>query len=112
MDAGDDAIVAGLHGAGAKANGSRCRRPTLLVHRDDDRAVIYRTTAEAMLDGLTGPEYLANETPGWEGVLKHGVYHTAKNLGVDESVMWGDFFLFEALTKALGERRRQPAAGC
>jgi unsaturated chondroitin disaccharide hydrolase len=77
---------------------------------DDDRAVIYRTTAEAVLDALTGPEYLAINTPGWEGILKHGVYHTAKNLGVDESVMWGDFFLVEALTKALGERRRQPVA--
>jgi unsaturated chondroitin disaccharide hydrolase len=77
---------------------------------DDDRAVIYRTTAEAMLDALTSPEYLAIDTPGWEGILKHGVYHTAKNLGVDESVMWGDFFLVEALSKALGERRRQPAA--
>ena len=39
------------------------------------------------------------ETPGWEGILKHGVYHTAKNLGVDESVMWGEYFFVEALTK-------------
>jgi unsaturated chondroitin disaccharide hydrolase len=77
---------------------------------DDDRAVIYRTTAEDMLDTLTGPEYLAVDTPGWEGILKHGVYHTTKSLGVDESVMWGDFFLVEALSKALGERRRQKAA--
>jgi unsaturated chondroitin disaccharide hydrolase len=68
---------------------------------DDDRARAYRDTAEAMLDVLVQPEYLAIETPGWEGILKHGVYHTSKNLGVDESVMWGDFFLVEALTKAL-----------
>ena len=44
-----------------------------------------------MLDALVTPEYLANETPGWEGILKHGVYHK-RNLGVDESVMWGEFF--------------------
>jgi unsaturated chondroitin disaccharide hydrolase len=68
---------------------------------DNDRARAYRDTAEAMLDALVQPEYLAIETPGWEGILKHGVYHTAKNLGVDESVMWGDFFLIEALTKAV-----------
>lgn len=72
----------------------------------DDRAIAYRTTAEAMLDALVDPEYLAVETPGWEGILKHGVYHTAKNLGVDESVMWGEFFFVEALCKALGVGRK------
>lgn len=61
----------------------------------------YRSTALAMLDALTDPEYLASDTPGWEGILKHGVYHTDKNLGVDESVMWGEFFFVEALGKAL-----------
>lgn len=61
----------------------------------------YRETAIAMLDALVEPEYLANETPGWEGILKHGVYHTKKNLGVDESVMWGEFFFVEAIGKAL-----------
>jgi unsaturated chondroitin disaccharide hydrolase len=69
--------------------------------KSTDRAVIYRDTALAMLDALCKPEYLANETPGWEGILKHGVYHTKKNLGVDESVMWGEFFFVEALTKVV-----------
>jgi unsaturated chondroitin disaccharide hydrolase len=61
----------------------------------------YRETALAMLDALVEPVYLANETPDWEGILKHGVYHTKKNLGVDESVMWGEFFFVEAIGKAL-----------
>lgn len=69
--------------------------------RSLDRAVAYRQTALAMLDALVEPEYLASATPHWEGVLKHGVYHTAKNLGVDESVMWGDYFFVEALTKVV-----------
>ncbi len=68
---------------------------------DAKLAATYRQTALEMLDALVTPEYLANETPGWEGILKHGVYHTAKNLGVDESVMWGEFFFVEALTKAV-----------
>ncbi len=59
-------------------------------------AKIYRETALAMLDALCDPQYLAIDTPGWEGILKHGVYHTQKNLGVDESVMWGEFFFVEA----------------
>ncbi len=66
-----------------------------------DRALIYRQTALAMLEALVQPQYLADQTPGWEGILKHGVYHTAKNLGVDESVMWGEYFFVEALTKAV-----------
>jgi len=66
-----------------------------------ERGLVYRNTALVMLSALCDPEYLAIETPGWEGILKHGVYHTRKNLGVDESVMWGDYFFVEALTKAL-----------
>jgi unsaturated chondroitin disaccharide hydrolase len=61
----------------------------------------YERVALEMLDALVQPEYLAVETPGWEGILKHGVYHTKKNLGVDESVMWGEYFFVEALTKVV-----------
>jgi len=50
---------------------------------------------------LTGDEFLARNTPGWEGVLKRGIYHISKGLGVDESVMWGEYFFVEALVKAL-----------
>lgn len=69
--------------------------------RSPQKAAQYRNTALAMLDALVAAEYLALDTPGWEGILKHGVYHTEKNLGVDESVMWGEFFFVEALSKAL-----------
>ena len=69
--------------------------------KDPSRGKQYEQTALAMLDALVEPEYLAIETPGWEGILKHGVYHTAKNLGVDESVMWGEYFFVEALTKVV-----------
>jgi unsaturated chondroitin disaccharide hydrolase len=75
-----------------------------------DRAVAYRETALKTLDRLVSPEYLADQTPGWEGILKHGVYHTAKNLGVDESVMWGEFFFVEALTKVVMEDAGVPGA--
>jgi unsaturated chondroitin disaccharide hydrolase len=43
------------------------------------------------------PEFLADQTPTWEGILKHGIYHERKRLGVDESVMWGDYFFIAAL---------------
>ena len=68
---------------------------------DPARARLYREYALRVLDTLTMPEFLAIETPGWEGILKHGVYHQRKELGVDESVMWGEYFFVEALDKAL-----------
>ena len=68
---------------------------------DPARAARYRGYARRILDTLTGPEFLAIETPGWEGILKHGTYHQRKGLGVDESVMWGDYFFLEALSKAM-----------
>ena len=61
----------------------------------------YRQAALIILDTLTGPDYLADETPGWEGILKGGAYHIEKGLGVNESVMWGEHFFVEALDKAL-----------
>lgn len=69
-----------------------------------EHAMAYHNAAVVMLDVLAQPPYLAADTPGWEGILKHGVYHTKKNLGVDESVMWGDFFFVEALTKVIAGR--------
>ncbi len=60
----------------------------------------YRAAALEMLDSLCDDEFLAAGTPGWEGILKHGVYHIHKGLGVDESMMWGDHFFVEALVKA------------
>ncbi len=70
---------------------------------DPVRGRLYRDYALRILDTLTGPEFLAVETPGWEGILKHGMYHQRKGLGVDESVMWGEYFFLEALSKVLGE---------
>lgn len=61
----------------------------------------YRDAALEMLDVLCTDHYLARATPGWEGILMHGVYHIHKNLGVDESVAWGDHFFVEALVKAV-----------
>jgi len=61
------------------------------------RRKAYRECALKTVDSLTG--YLGKE--GWEGILGGGVYHIHKNLGVNESVMWGEFFFVEALQRAL-----------
>ncbi len=71
-----------------------------LTH-DWGRARLYRAVALNILDTLCTPDFLADQTPGWEGILKHGMYHQRKALGVDESVMWGEYFFLEALAKVL-----------
>jgi unsaturated chondroitin disaccharide hydrolase len=70
----------------------------------------YRAAALAILDSLCTDHYLAWSEPDWEGVLKHGVYHFHKKLGVDESVAWGDFFFLDAVVNALGKTQVQSPA--
>ncbi len=67
---------------------------------DPLRAKLYTNYALQIVDTLTEPEFLAVDDPEWEGILKHGSYHEMKGLGVDESVMWGEHFFLEAVSKA------------
>jgi unsaturated chondroitin disaccharide hydrolase len=60
--------------------------------------------ALAILRTLCTDEFLPRRQPEWEGILKHGVYHYHKGLGVDESTAWGDHFFVEALVKAVAGR--------
>jgi unsaturated chondroitin disaccharide hydrolase len=65
-------------------------------------AARYHAAALTILETLcVGDEFLPRKEPEWEGILKHGVYHYHKKLGVDESVAWGDHFFVEAVVKAL-----------
>jgi len=73
----------------------------LVSPSDPGHAARYRDAALTILDSLCTDRYLAWSTPGWQGVIKHAVYHFHKKLGVDESVMWGDFFFLEAVDKIL-----------
>lgn len=61
---------------------------------------LYWSTAIQILRSLC-TKYLASGDQNWEGILKGGVYHIHKDLGVDESVMWGEYFFVEALEEAL-----------
>jgi unsaturated chondroitin disaccharide hydrolase len=63
----------------------------------------YRDAALRTVSVLCSPPYLAIDDPQWEGILRKGVYHVHKGLGVNESVMWGEFFFVEALAKALSD---------
>jgi unsaturated chondroitin disaccharide hydrolase len=70
-----------------------------------EKAHQYRNASFKILVSLTSAQFLARGQEGQEGILLHGVYHYHKRLGVDESVMWGEHFLMEALQKALNALR-------
>ena len=74
-------------------------RLSRLIH-DPVKGHFYWSTGLRILQSLC-EQYLADTTPGWEGILKGGVYHVHKGLGVHESVMWGEYFFIEALDHAL-----------
>jgi unsaturated chondroitin disaccharide hydrolase len=63
------------------------------------RRKAYLDCALRTVDSLTS-RYLGEGDDAWEGILRGGVYHIHKDLGVNESVMWGEFFFVEALQKA------------
>jgi unsaturated chondroitin disaccharide hydrolase len=67
---------------------------------DPVKGRFYASVARHILTTLC-TKHLAKSDPGWEGILKGGVYHIHKNLGVGESVMWGEYFFLEALDRAL-----------
>ena len=67
---------------------------------DPMKGHFYWSTAIHILRSLC-TKFLAIADPNWEGILKGGVYHIHKGLGVDESVMWGEYFFTEALEEAL-----------
>jgi unsaturated chondroitin disaccharide hydrolase len=73
----------------------------------------YRDASLRIVASLCTDRYLSWNDSEWEGVLKHGVYHIHKGLGVDESVMWGEFFFLEAVCKMLraGDSSQSPRIG-
>jgi unsaturated chondroitin disaccharide hydrolase len=70
---------------------------------DPAKAGLYAAAARHIL-GTLCEQHVAREDPDWEGILKGGVYHIHKGLGVRESVMWGEHFFVEALEAALGNQ--------
>lgn len=66
---------------------------------DPMKGHLYWTTALRILRALC--ESHLGKDGGWEGILKGGVYHIHKDLGVNESVMWGEYFFVEGLESAL-----------
>ena len=75
---------------------------------DDQHGEFYRRYALKIIDTLTSSHFLAVDLPDWEGILLHGIYHLPQNTGVDESMIWGDYFLLESLNSILQEETSIP----
>ncbi|HET7280589.1 MAG TPA: glycoside hydrolase family 88 protein [Dermatophilaceae bacterium] len=65
--------------------------------QDQAAATAFANYALRILTRLCQDDFLSHDDPEWEGLLKHGSYHEGRGLGVDESVMWGDYWFLDAL---------------
>lgn len=77
---------------------------------DPAAAASYANYALRILERLCQPDFLAFTDEKWEGLVKHASYHEAKGLGVDESVMWGDYWFLDAIDQVDRNLAGQPAA--
>ena len=61
------------------------------------------TYAKAMNDIMASliDNYASVPGDGKDGLLLHGTYYYAGNLGIDECCIWGDYFYLEALCRML-----------
>jgi len=67
---------------------------------DPTKGHFYWDTALYILRTLC-VKHLGKKDKKWQGILRGGVYHIHRELGVDESVVWGEYFFVEALEQAL-----------
>ncbi|WP_298332992.1 glycoside hydrolase family 88 protein [Asticcacaulis sp.] len=58
----------------------------------------YQSAAVHILNSLINNYASQPDEPG-AGLIKHGVYHMPKGIGVNEYCLWGDYFYLEALTR-------------
>jgi unsaturated chondroitin disaccharide hydrolase len=74
-----------------------------LAGNEDDSlsAERYRAAAKRLLANLY-EQSSSRGNPGYQGILLHGTWHKKAGFGVDESLIFGDYYFMEALAKALG----------
>jgi unsaturated chondroitin disaccharide hydrolase len=66
----------------------------------DEYRVYYENAALSMLKSLA-INYTTEINSKENGILKHAVYAKPQGNGIDESCIWGDYYFFEALVRAV-----------
>lgn len=67
---------------------------------DDEHRKKYSEIAEKIMNSLI-ENYTTKDDAESNGLLKHGTYYYAGDLGIDECCIWGDYFYMEALMRFL-----------
>ena len=63
----------------------------------------YKEWGERLLRGLY--EHCFNDDPDYEGMILHATGNKEKNLNVDVSLIYGDYYYMEGLLRLLGRDR-------
>lgn len=63
----------------------------------------YKNALSDMLSSLIN-KYTTKNIPESNGILLHGVYGKPQNNGVDECLIWGDYYYFEVLMRIISDR--------
>ncbi len=69
----------------------------------------YWDAACSMLASLCGSAYLSDGVVS-QGILLHGTYNHPENMGIDASLIWGDYYFLEAIDRY--RYSSSPASGC
>ncbi len=59
----------------------------------------YAKYARGILAALSTETFLGRPGDGWEGIVRHAIYHRSEGIGVDESIMWGDYYFVDGLAQ-------------
>ena len=70
----------------------------MLTYLDDEKTAKYQKVADDIMASLI-ESYTSFSLPEANGLLLHGVYSKPGNRGVDEMMLWGDYYFMEALTR-------------
>lgn len=70
------------------------------MDKDDPLYAKFSNAAKRMMNSLID-NYTTKDVESANGLLLHGTYNHNSNMGVDEMVIWGDYFYMEALHRML-----------
>jgi len=70
------------------------------VVQDKIKAEKYEQMACSILGSLS-KNYLSIRSDSQVGILLHGCFHKPKNVAIDNSLIFGDYYYMEALTKLI-----------
>jgi unsaturated chondroitin disaccharide hydrolase len=68
------------------------------LHDEDLERTYFEDAVQKMMQSLVENYSTINDQDA-EGLLKHGSYHVLGNLGIDDYMIWGDYFYLEALMR-------------